>query len=167
MSEAEELYLATARTGLAARAHGPPDGQPVLALHGWLDNAASFEPLAPLLAGIRLVALDLPGHGRSAHRPPGCPYHFVDYADDVLDAADALGWDRFTLLGHSLGGAIATLVAAARPGRVERLAMIEALGPLSEEPASLPARLERAVQRSAPDTEIGRASCRERVYCEV
>lgn len=158
MSEAEELRLAGARTGVAARVHGPPDGIPVLALHGWLDNAASFDPLAPWLAGVRLVALDLPGHGRSDHRPPGYAYHFVDYADDVLDAADALGWDRFSLLGHSLGGAVATLVAAARPARVERLALIEALGPLSEEPGALPARLARAIQRTAP--ESGRAASR-------
>lgn len=152
MSAGEELRLATARLELAARAHGPRDGAPVLALHGWLDNAAGFEPLAPRLHGVRLVALDLPGHGRSAHRPPGCPYHFVDYVDDVLAAADALGWERFALLGHSLGGAIATLVAAARPERVERLGLIEALGPLSEEPGSLPGRLARAVQRTAPET---------------
>ena len=162
MSEVEEIRLAGARLGLAARAHGPRDGIPVLALHGWLDNAASFDPLAPWLAGVRLVALDLAGHGRSDHRPPGCAYHFVDYADDVLDAADALGWERFSLLGHSLGGAVATLVAAARPGRVERLALVEALGPLSEEPGALPARLARGVQRAAPDT--GRAP---RTYARI
>ena len=66
----EELELQTPYLRLSARAWGPPDGVPVLALHGWLDNAASFDPLASLLPGVRLVAVDLPGHGGSDHRPP-------------------------------------------------------------------------------------------------
>ena len=107
---------------------------PVLALHGWLDNAASFEQLAPLIPRARLIALDLPGHGRSQHRPAGVWYHYVDYVSDVLAAADALGLERFTLLGHSLGAAVASVVAAARPARVEALWLIEGLGPLSYPP---------------------------------
>src|SRR5690606_7401143 len=50
---------------IAVRTWGPEDGVPVLALHGWLDNAASFERLAPLLDGCFVVAPDLVGHGRS------------------------------------------------------------------------------------------------------
>jgi pimeloyl-ACP methyl ester carboxylesterase len=103
----------------------------VLALHGWLDNAASFAALAPLIPGVRVIALDLPGHGHSAHRPAGVWYHYVDYVSDVLAAADALGLARFTLLGHSLGGAVASVIAAAAPDRVEALWLIEGLGPLS------------------------------------
>src|SRR5690606_31937171 len=53
---------------------GEPGMPRVLALHGWLDNAASFVPLAPLLPGLDLVAPDLPGHGRSTHLPPGTDY---------------------------------------------------------------------------------------------
>lgn len=140
-----ELTLEAGPLRLAARASGPAEGRPVLALHGWLDNAASFEALAPLLPGIRLVALELPGHGSSDHRPPGCAYHFLDYVGDVLAAADALGWRRFSLLGHSLGGAVATLVAAARPQRIERVALIDSLGPLSEAPAHAPQRLAQAL----------------------
>jgi pimeloyl-ACP methyl ester carboxylesterase len=116
----------------------------VLALHGWLDNAASFVPLAPHLDGIDLVALDLPGHGASAHRAPGHDYVFVDWIHDVLDALDALGWDRAVLLGHSMGGGIASLVAAAMPARVERLALIEALGPIGGRAEDAVARLRQA-----------------------
>ncbi len=60
-------------TGLRAGAEGTPK---VLALHGWLDNAASFVPLAAQLADIDLVAPDLPGHGHSAHLPAGADYSF-------------------------------------------------------------------------------------------
>lgn len=143
----EELELKTPYLRLAARAWGPLDGVPVLALHGWLDNAASFDALAPLLPNTRLVALDLTGHGRSEHRPPGIHYHFVDFIPDVVAAADALGWDRFALLGHSLGGGIASFVAATLPERIDRVAMIEGLGPPTSDPADGPANLRKTIQQ--------------------
>ncbi len=107
-------------------------GARVLALHGWLDNAASFVPLADHLPGVQLVAPDLPGHGRSAHLAPGAEYTSGVAVNAVLDIADALGWDTFSLLGHSMGAGIASLMAAAVPQRVRRLVVIEALGGLAE-----------------------------------
>lgn len=142
---AEEIVIETRYLRLAARVWGPSTGRPVLALHGWLDNAASFERLAPLLPGLRLVALDLPGHGLSEHRPPGVPYHFVDFIPDLFAAADALGWERFALLGHSLGAGIASVAAGVVPERITRLALIEGLGPLSGTPARGPALLAKAM----------------------
>lgn len=105
----------------------------LLALHGWLDNAASFALLAPRLADrYRVIALDLPGHGQSDHLPDGTHYHFVDYVRTVLAALDALGLARVDLLGHSLGAGVAALVAAAAPQRIDRLFLIEGLGPLGD-----------------------------------
>lgn len=130
----KELRLRLPHLELAAVDYGPADGIPLLALHGWLDNAASFETLAPLLPGHRIVALDWPGHGRSQHRPDGAWYHYIDYLHDLDLALDALGWERCRIVAHSLGGAIASVYAAARPERVERLALIEALGPISTPP---------------------------------
>lgn len=121
-------------------------GQPrVLALHGWLDNAASFVPLAAHLRDLDLVAIDLPGHGRSAHLPPGADYSFALAMHNVLDVADALGWERFALLGHSMGAGIASLIAAACPQRVERLLAIEALGALPDSAENTVPRLREAV----------------------
>jgi len=120
-------------------------GPRVLALHGWLDNAASFLPLAPHLGDIELVAIDLPGHGHSAHLGAGGDYSFAGSIASVLDAADALGWDRFRLLGHSMGGAISCMVAAACPERIERLVLIEAVGVLTEAPERTHLRLREAV----------------------
>ena len=128
-------------TGLRAGAAGAPR---VLALHGWLDNAASFVPLAAQLRGIELVALDLPGHGASAHLPPAADFTMVSAARAAFATADALGWDRFGLLGHSLGGAIASVMAAAMPQRIERLALIEALGALAQDEAHTAVRLREA-----------------------
>ncbi len=121
---------------------------PVLALHGWLDNAHSFLPLAPVLEGLDVVALDFPGHGLSAARPDGVRYHFDDYVFDVLAALDALGWNEACLLGHSLGGAVASVTAAAAPDRIRALALIEGLGPLSTPVAETAANWRKAVARS-------------------
>ncbi|HXS72744.1 MAG TPA: alpha/beta fold hydrolase [Rhodanobacteraceae bacterium] len=147
-----ELSLNLALGPLAALEWGEPEAPPLLALHGWLDNAASFAALAPLLAHyFRVIALDLPGHGRSAHLPAGVSrYHVMDYVDDVLDAADALQLSRFDLLGHSLGAGVASLVAAAAPTRIEKLALIEGLGPLADDGAQTLVRWREAeTQRSA------------------
>ena len=121
------------------------EGPRVLALHGWLDNAASFVPLSAHLHGIDLVAIDQPGHGRSAHLPPGTDYSFVGAMNAVLDVADALGWERFALLGHSMGAGIASMLAAACPQRIERLVAIEALGALAEVPERTVARMRDAL----------------------
>ena len=126
-----ELSLDTARGRFAALRHGLPGrGTRVLALHGWLDNAASFTPLAGALPELDLVALDFAGHGLSCRRPEGTWYHLADNLDDVAAVLDALGWEQCVLLGHSLGGAVAALLAAASPTRVERLLLLESLGPL-------------------------------------
>lgn len=119
---------------LTAQVWGDDAAPPLLALHGWLDNAGSFVRLAPLLAARwKVIALELPGHGGSAHLPPGASYHYTDHVQAVLRAADALTPGRHTLLGHSLGAGVASLVAAARPERIERLLLIEGLGPLGDD----------------------------------
>ncbi len=143
----EELSIAYGRRRFAALAWGPEDGQPVLALHGWLDNAASFSKLAPLLTHCRVIAPDMAGHGMSPHRGAGDPYLFIDYVPDVVAAAEGLGWQRFSLLGHSMGAGIAVLLAGAFPERVRSLALIEGIGPLTGEPEAAPAALRAAWER--------------------
>nr|XP_015215180.1 PREDICTED: serine hydrolase-like protein 2 [Lepisosteus oculatus] len=69
---------------IAAKDWGPRDGRPVLCLHGWSDNAGSFDRLIPLLpADCRCVAIDFPGHGLSTHRPAGVLYTFPAYVADM------------------------------------------------------------------------------------
>lgn len=129
-------------TGLRS---GMPEGPKVLALHGWLDNAASFLPLAGHFLGLDLVMLDLPGHGHSAHLGPGADYNLLVTVNAILDVADALGWERFAVLGHSMGAGIGSILAASVPQRVTRLVAIEALGALAETPERTTARLREAV----------------------
>jgi pimeloyl-ACP methyl ester carboxylesterase len=122
----------------------------MLALHGWLDNAGSFSAIAPLLARDHyVVAIDLRGHGRSPHLAAGAWYHYVDYFDDLRATLDHFGWARATLFGHSLGGTLASLFAAAYPERVATLLLVEALGPLTVAPEDTLAQLRRGLDERA------------------
>jgi len=136
-------------------------GEPVLALHGWLDNAASYLPLAAQWQR-PMVALDFSGHGHSDHRPDGVVTHLVDHVRDVLAVADQLGWQRFTLMGHSMGAGIACLFAAAFPERVSRLVLIEGLGP-----PSTPGEEVASTLRKALDDMMALADKRKPVYADI
>jgi pimeloyl-ACP methyl ester carboxylesterase len=156
-----EVFIDSARGRFAALRNDRTDAPKLLAMHGWLDNAASFLPMAPSLAHYDLVALDMPGHGRSFHYPADAEYSLFSTILDLLAAADALGWERFAVLGHSMGGAIASLLAAAAPERIERLFLIEALGPLAASEDTTASRLRDAVtQRRALDGK------RKRVFAD-
>ena len=102
-------------------------GVPVIALHGWLDNSESFSLLAEQMPAIDLVALDMAGHGLSDHRAAHANYLIWDDLREILAVADQLGWQRFGLLGHSRGGIIAALLAAAAPERIRALGLIDGL----------------------------------------
>ncbi|MEM0954534.1 MAG: alpha/beta hydrolase [Pseudomonadota bacterium] len=114
---------------LSALVWGQPGATPVLALHGWLDNAASFIPLGQRLHEVELVALDMAGHGHSDHRGPDGEYNVWSDLPDIEAVLDQLNWSQCTLLGHSRGAIIATLYACSRPQRVQRLALLDGLQP--------------------------------------
>jgi pimeloyl-ACP methyl ester carboxylesterase len=128
----EELRIPLRHLNLAAKAWGNPSDPPLLALHGWLDNAGSFDRIAPLLSGHYLVALDLAGHGKSDHRPPATWYPYADFLDDIAAVVAWFGWSATDLLGHSLGATLASTFAAINPDKVKRLLLIEGLGPLTQ-----------------------------------
>lgn len=162
---ATELRLSTPYIEVACKAWGPEDGRRVFAMHGWLDNAASFNALAEHLCtgpeAVRLVAWDAAGHGRSAHRQSG-PYHFIDYMGDVPHCLDALGWDRADLMGHSMGAGIAVMVAGGLPQRISSAVFIEGFGPLSQTPAEAVKRF-----RQAAVDEQARAPTTARVHSDI
>lgn len=158
----EEVRLSLPHIELAAHLYGPEDGLPVLALHGWLDNAASFTRLAPKLEGLRIVALDFAGHGHSEHRAAGAGYALWDYAYDVLQVAEQFGWQRFSILGHSMGAITAVLLAGAMPERIARLALIDGLVPYTGEAEQAPEKLGEALRARQKLTDK-----RKPVYAEV
>ena len=133
---------------LAAEIWGSPGERPVIASHGWLDNAGSFALLAPRLTGCEVVALDLAGHGFSDFRSPDSSYNVWQDVGDLLDVADQLGLKRCTLLGHSRGAAISMLFAAAFPERVDKLVLLEGGLPITAEADEAPAGLAQALRET-------------------
>jgi pimeloyl-ACP methyl ester carboxylesterase len=148
MSQPAEIRLKTRQGRLAGLGWRRTGGPRVLALHGWLDNAASFVPLAPLLDRLDLVALDLPGHGRSEHRHATSRYHFIDYPFDIDAALDALEWPDCHVLGHSMGASIAATYGAGAPARVRSLVLLDGLGPLTAPAGTAAERLRRSLEKS-------------------
>ncbi len=122
---ADEYQVDLGYLKIAGKFWGDEDGEPTLAVHGYLDNANSFDMIAPSLEGLRIFALDLPGHGWSDHRSGGDTYEGLGYLRDVLAVADHLGWDRFSYLGHSMGGEIGSQLAGLFPERINRLVCID------------------------------------------
>ena len=111
---------------IAAKAWGPEDGKPFLGLHGWLDNANTFDKLAPLLPeNIRFIAVDFPGHGKSAHRWPGMSYLHFEYVADIKKIVSQLRWEKFSIIAHSLGAFVASLYAGSFPNEVENLVLLD------------------------------------------
>jgi pimeloyl-ACP methyl ester carboxylesterase len=142
---------------LAASEWGDAGSLPLLAVHGWLDNAGSFDLVAPLLAGCHVVALDLAGHGFSDSRSADASYLLWDDVGDLLGVVDELAWPRFSLLGHSRGAAIAMMLAATFPDRVDKLIMLEGGVPLVGPAAEAPTLLARAlIERRALLNKKGR-----------
>jgi pimeloyl-ACP methyl ester carboxylesterase len=126
---------------------GNPYGEAILMLHGWLDNAASFTNLAPLLKEYNVVAVDLPGHGLSGHWPSYEHYHFWAGIEDIELILDQLGWQQCHIVGHSMGAAMATLYAGTFPDRVLSLTLIEAIGPLAGDAEGTPERIAQAIEQ--------------------
>lgn len=133
--------------GLTLRglAWGDVSDPPILALHGWLDNAASYAFLAPHLHGYHVVAPDLTGHGLSDCRSADASYQIWDDLPELLGIVDELGWGRFHLLGHSRGAIISTLLASAIPERVTSLTLFDGVVPSTIEEDAFPTQMRKAL----------------------
>lgn len=103
---------------------------PILALHGWLDNAESFRRLAAEFPEFLLVAPDLPGHGLSPWMDTDSGYVIWSSLGILHELLNELG-EPVHLIGHSMGGAIGLLLAATYPEQVLSFTLLDSAGPLS------------------------------------
>src|SRR5690554_5781604 len=126
---------------------------PVIMLHGWLDNSLTFPKIATELAQwSSLYAVDMAGHGHSGHRPAGQSYQLMDYVADLAELiethfCESGQFEQVDVVGHSLGGIVGALYAAAFPERVRKLVMIDSLGALSRPAEETIPQLRRALQK--------------------
>ena len=93
-------------------------GVPTIALHGWLDNANSFDTFAQAMPELDLFAMDFAGHGYSDPRPADVGYWGWLDVQDVIAVADRLGWPRFVIVAHSMGAEYSTQLVGIYPERV-------------------------------------------------
>ncbi|MBI3454992.1 MAG: alpha/beta fold hydrolase [Candidatus Rokubacteria bacterium] len=107
---------------------GDTTAPPVVLLHGLAGHARTWDHVAEAMAArFRILALDQRGHGESGWAPDG-DYRASTMAADLAAVVEALALPRFSLVGQSMGARVAIVFAAAHPGRVERLVLVD-MGP--------------------------------------
>lgn len=133
-------------------ASSPPSrsrGPVAVLVHGYMDAAGTWDLVAPSLAaaGLRVLAPDMRGYGEGARVAPGGYYHFPDYVADLADIVDGFAPNApIFVVGHSMGGTIATLYAGAFPERAAKLALLEGVGPPDHPAEAAPDRMKRWIE---------------------
>ena len=104
----------------------PPKKLGVLMLHGFLSNAASFDPLIEYFPNhLTLLAIDLAGHGFSDHYPVKNAYNYSSFISDAIEVLKYMSWEQTILVGHSFGGNVAINVAGILQNRISKLIVLE------------------------------------------
>ncbi len=127
---------------------GEATAEPLVLIHGFLDQAQSWKPFVASLQrestdSLWIIAPDCRGHGDSDWVGAGGYYHFPDYVRDLDCIAQALGAQSIKLIGHSMGGTISLLYSGTFPKRVSRLVLIEGIGPIGMNFSDAPPRMEK------------------------
>lgn len=123
-------------------------------LHGYLDAGQSWAFVGEHLAhaGIRVYAPDLRGFGETDRSPRGAYYHFPEYIADQVGLLRTMNLRGVFLVGHSMGGTVATLLAAAFPEFAKNMALLEGYGPPDTPWEEVPDRLRGWVEDSVKFT---------------
>ncbi len=149
MGKAEEITLVLPHITLAGRKWGNKENPVIIATHGWLDNASSFEPISALLDDYCVIAIDWPGHGLSDHRQKGYSLHITDYVLDLDLAVNEIKTkyspDKIYLMSHSFGGLISVMYASLFPENVDKLVLLDILFPIHEAETNADNRLKQSV----------------------
>ena len=148
MSEPREQTIDVRGLPIHVIEWGETGRQPVLLVHGFLDQADSWRPFVAALQNtvqrsLWIIAPDCRGHGESGWVGAGGYYHFPDYVFDIDCVVQTLGIEQFALIGHSMGGTISFLYAGTFPSCVTELVLIEGIGPPGMTFSDAPAKMEK------------------------
>lgn len=125
----EEFDITVRSHRLHAQRYGSPSAALVFGVHGLSGNMKSFDFVGERIGGdaLQLVALDLRGRGKSQTTPPGT-YGWENHALDVFAVADALGFERFSVIGQSMGGSVAIKAAELDGSRLDAIVLVDVAG---------------------------------------
>ncbi|VVD03590.1 probable serine hydrolase [Leptidea sinapis] len=113
---------------ISCKLWGNEHQRPMLALHGWQDNAGTWDPLAPMISDkFPILAIDFMGHGLSSWIPPGLQYYIWDLPRLILTIMNYFKWDKVSLLGHSMGSIAAMRFASTFPDDVDFYIAVDSL----------------------------------------
>lgn len=126
--EIDEIYVDLAYGRIRGKWWGSRQQRPVLLLHGWQDNAGSFDTLIPLLPPeFSYLALDLPGHGFSSHLPKGMLYHTVDLVPLLEEIRLKFKWERLSVICHSMSAVASFFYTMLFQDRVDLICALDTL----------------------------------------
>lgn len=144
--EVEEVRVPVPYGEIAGKWWGPKDVRPIVSLHGWQDNAGTFDRLIPLLPHhMSFLALDFPGHGLSSRIPDGMTYHTLDSIYTLKMVMQHYQWKKISFMSHSMGSLVSFIFSSVFPDMVEFNIGLDALKPHISDPAKLGPRLQKRI----------------------
>ncbi|XP_055911561.1 probable serine hydrolase [Eupeodes corollae] len=129
--EFEEIKISVPWGHIAGKWYGPKDKRPIVGVHGWQDNAGTYDTLAPLLPhNIGFLAIDLPGHGLSSWIPAGCSYHSMDYIKTLFFLMHKFKWDKISMICHSMSSINGFIFTSLFPDKCDMFVALDVLKPI-------------------------------------
>ncbi|KAG4073028.1 hypothetical protein HA402_009447 [Bradysia odoriphaga] len=130
--QVDEIIIKVPWGHIAGKWWGSKSCRPIILIHGWQDNAGSFDPLVvELPKHISYLAIDLPGHGLSSRIPDGMMYSIEIHYLALLLVLEHFKWDKVSLMSHSLGSVVAFYFAANFPDKCDLLIGLDGLKPIN------------------------------------
>ncbi|KAG8235117.1 hypothetical protein J437_LFUL014380 [Ladona fulva] len=147
---------------------GRTDRKPLLGLHGWQDNAGTFDRLIPLLPkDISVLAVDLPGHGLSSWYPSSVFYNPQQLLTTIRMIVMHFKWDSISILGHSMGSELGFLYSAVYPGETKTLIGLDIIKPVSVDQNSLVKRAGSIIDKALDMHDLNKDNCPKYDYSEL
>lgn len=148
--EIDEIYIDLSYGRIRGKWWGSKQKRPILLLHGWQDNAGSFDTLIPLLPPeFDYLAIDWPGHGFSSHLPKGVFYHWTDLVPLLEEIRIKFKWPRLSIIAHSMGVFVSFFYASIFPDKVDLVCALDILKIQQSPPKateSIPSRAKKLIE---------------------